>query len=969
MIDRFNLENEYNYLKKHFSSNLSRIMTIIEYYENLSNNCKKFIENCLKEEENISKIQYDIKDDNMSICISKFFEQQKTIFKDYNLMFTRIKNDFVKPLNNYHQSIAEKYNEILQKLLERKKNIKILYKKLIDSRKSHYYECEKFEKIKKINEDDFTNENVINQNFFVEETFNIYKKQLNDLNNYLNQYNSEYENIISKIFELEEDLNSILKKQFTILYNIEEEYIIRNKEEFSFQLYSSKKDLEKFKKEFTFKENENRIKIEDYISYQDFLLINSKEKSNEKKKENNKKNKNDYVFSMAISEDYIYETNEDDDEKDFNIEPPKKSNEEIIDIFINNIFNNELINNNDMQEIKTILNEDFSFVKIFVQKFFNFLNQTYFQFKYENIFIQIGNLFNIILNYFNSSIIEENIQIIISILRIGERCYFNNTFLCSLIWENNFLQLKDNWEKLMENKFIQKISFNVKNILQNKKNNNNNKKKNKSGMFSSLMKYIKEDISKSTIYESPNSNLNTNSKTIIKNLGYDNKIEEYNLLDDNEKLIIDSEVQEIIKKIIFEFIEHLLNYNLSIPESINLIVEIGSKFDLSTNYINYYILCINSASLSICRKIKNFEIKEKIDLIIKNDVTIKLNYPCVMKKDKEKKLILLHLFNYLKKDEIIPFFLLKKSISEKLKYSFYLNYLNSNQNISNKIRLQIWKTILKINKISESIKNKISEINLNSKKFKLIQQDVQRTHIGQFSNEINQSIINILMKVTDLLEKKIENNDSNDTITTEYYQGMNYLSAFFYNLTKNEDETIYFLYSIITTTELKYLYDREMIRLKNFFSIFEKLLKLYLPQISFYFKKNSIKINYFMTPFIMTVFTNLIQNKENIPIILLNIWDEFLIKGWKSLMSSLLSLISFHSDDILLKSGEDLLKFLINNLSSSNHFSDNNFNLWILEKKKFKIKKKYLRILEEQVQFENNIEFEENKNLNEFYLI
>ena len=102
MIDRFNLENEYNYLKKHFSSNLSRIMTIIEYYENLSNNCKKFIENCLKEEENISKIQYDIKDDNMSICISKFFEQQKTIFKDYNLMFTRIKNDFVKPLNNYH---------------------------------------------------------------------------------------------------------------------------------------------------------------------------------------------------------------------------------------------------------------------------------------------------------------------------------------------------------------------------------------------------------------------------------------------------------------------------------------------------------------------------------------------------------------------------------------------------------------------------------------------------------------------------------------------------------------------------------------------------------------------------------------------------------------------------------------------------------------------------------------------------
>ena len=61
---------------------------------------------------------------------------------------------------------------------------------------------------------------------------------------------------------------------------------------------------------------------------------------------------------------------------------------------------------------------------------------------------------------------------------------------------------------------------------------------------------------------------------------------------------------------------------------------------------------------------------------------------------------------------------------------------------------------------------------------------------------------------------------------------------------------------------------------------------------------------------------------------------------------------------------------MINNLSSSNQFSDNNFNLWRLEKKKFKIKKKYLRILEEEVQFENNIELEnEKKNLNEFYLI
>jgi hypothetical protein len=182
---------------------------------------------------------------------------------------------------------------------------------------------------------------------------------------------------------------------------------------------------------------------------------------------------------------------------------------------------------------------------------------------------------------------------------------------------------------------------------------------------------------------------------------------------------------------------------------------------------------------------------------------------------------------------------------------------------------------------------------------------------------------------------------------------MNYLSAFLYTLTQNEEDSIYLLYSILTNTELKFIYNRKMVKLKNFYLIFEKLLKLFIPQISYCFKKNSIKVNLFITPFVVTIFTNLIQNQKNIPLIVLNIWDEFLLKGWKSLMHSMLTLISFHYEEILLKSGENLLNYLINDLSKSKYFSDENILLWINEKKKFKIKNKYLKLLEEEVSFEN----------------
>ena len=735
------------------------------------------------------------------------------------------------------------------------------------------------------------------------------------------------------------------------LYNIEENCIIRNKDEYPFIIYSSKKDIEKFTNELNFKKKDNRIEMEKYISHQDFKKISPNFIN--KKIEKKKNNSSDLTFSIAISEGFLYTLKDEDEDNKSNFihfEPPKKTNEEIINLFIQNLFKSDLLNYDKIQEIKNIISEDNSMIKTFVLNYYNFSPKTFYHFQNEKNLYSIANIFNMILNNLNSSMIEEKIQIIIYILLIGERSYYNNIYLCSLLWENNFLKLKEVWEKLINRRFIQRISFRVKKIIELRNNNNN-----EIGIFSSFKKLISEEPLKRSLFEGANLDLIKEIKlnTRLKKLGYENQIKNYSYLNNEEKLIIDSEINKNIKKTLFEFIEHLLNYNVSIPDSINLIVDIGSKFDLSSKLINYYILCINTFSLSICRNIKNNETREKInDLIQKRDITIKLRYPCSLIKDKEKKFVLSNLCKYLKNKELIPLFLLKKSISTKIKYNFYLNYLNSNKEISIEIRLKIWKSILDIKKVILEIKDKIKEIDKNSEKYKLIEQDIKRTHLGEDSKEKNNILINILMKVTNLIELNLDY--QNEKNKYEYYQGMNYLSAFIYLLTNNENESVYLLYSILINTELKNIYCQKMLKLKNFFPIFEKLLKLYIPSISFYLKKNSVKVEYFLTPFVLTIFTNVIQNKNNIPLIILNIWDEFLIKGWKSLINSILILIKFHINDILNKSGDELFKFLINDLSQSAFFNDENYYLWNNEK--FNIKKRYLKVLEEEVEFEKNKE-------------
>ena len=112
-----------------------------------------------------------------------------------------------------------------------------------------------------------------------------------------------------------------------------------------------------------------------------------------------------------------------------------------------------------------------------------------------------------------------------------------------------------------------------------------------------------------------------------------------------------------------------------------------------------------------------------------------------------------------------------------------------------------------------------------------------------------------------------------------YCQGMNYIAAFIYQLTNDEEEAFYLFYSIMNNTEYSEIFLNDLNKLKRFFYVFDRLLFIYQPELSVYFKNNSILVSYFISPWFITLFTSAYQyvNHDTYPKVLIRIWDDFLL--------------------------------------------------------------------------------------------
>ncbi len=65
---------------------------------------------------------------------------------------------------------------------------------------------------------------------------------------------------------------------------------------------------------------------------------------------------------------------------------------------------------------------------------------------------------------------------------------------------------------------------------------------------------------------------------------------------------------------------------------------------------------------------------------------------------------------------------------------------------------------------------------------------------------------------------------------------MNHIARFFFNLLDNEEESFYIMLGIFENRGFSTLYLDDLEKLKQFFYVLERLIKLFLPEVSAYFQ-------------------------------------------------------------------------------------------------------------------------------------
>lgn len=209
-------------------------------------------------------------------------------------------------------------------------------------------------------------------------------------------------------------------------------------------------------------------------------------------------------------------------------------------------------------------------------------------------------------------------------------------------------------------------------------------------------------------------------------------------------------------------------------------------------------------------------------------------------------------------------------------------------------------------------------MSLDLKTRKEIEVDIPRTYISPLlnKNEARDSLENILIALAQVNED------------TKYCQGMNYIAQFLLEITNNEERAFFIFLGICKSTDYSRIFSKDPSEYKVFFYIFNRLLMLYEPEISYVLAKNSIDVYYFLAPCFYTLFQNTREHikEPGTPMVLLKILDGCLTSGWKALMKVGLNLLHLNTTKILHMNIEDLIDFITQKIFTIDFFENSHLN-------------------------------------------
>ena len=856
------LDNELLKTYNHVSNYFNNNKKEIKYIINFFSN----ISGNFKAFGNKELIQNDFKNTSFSFnnVFNDIINEHISLIKKYKIFSENLKLKIIEPLLTYEKKYEKEINNSLNILKE------IIDKMSLSKQNNN-----------KIYQDKYNNLNISIGIFEKEKDeflLNILELYLNlckdDLNKSINNNNQ----IINKISDLKK---SISKETINLLDN---NLILDQK-------FKSNPNQD------VIKNSNNIIMNNNNLNNNNFEIINIEEINYEEKFEN--------FFLLLKSQTNI----------------DKNLLKDINDLFQKNKFNFEfyiLFLRTFKRTLSTKLNSENDFYdSLFIMKSFS------------NLVCLTNIMNNIIETIKEYLILKENrnaFLIFEAIVKFGENCVFNNTYMCSLLSKNKIFQNIIIWKNSIFNAIISQINILIKEYDQNK-----------------------YDINKIN-YENKNKNL-------FELSGLNKYIYNYNKFsEDKIKFINHKLLNDITYNTVKIYLDHFGNYNfiLDNPSDINEIIFSDLHIDnqaMINFFIKYYSVAIHSIKKDKSEN-KDKKTKEKI-LLIKNrkDDIIKQKYNCNYTSNEAKYLIIKYVSKFLTPKENINLLHLNKNLL--LNPIIYKNILRPKKNkkeISIPNRLQIWKACLKYKTYSTvfNYTQLISEINKkeaiesNKNIMEQIMKDLKRTHCK--NKESLGPIFNILRCLA----------YSNDNVN--YYQGLNLICLFLYELTFNEEETFTLINNLHCFTPFGDVIENKFQKIDLYCDIIEKLIYLFLPRIFSLFKQNQIRVIYFINSFLFTLFTNVYSSlPENNMKFMFYVWDNFLTKGWNSIFEIILTIFKCLEKHLLSLNNEDVLGFLGNNMWKNEIFYDANFEQFLETKKKFKIDFGLIKLISEEINMEKNI--------------
>lgn len=526
----------------------------------------------------------------------------------------------------------------------------------------------------------------------------LYKYEISNANKCYGEYNRKYANLMMTVKSSEETRLHYFKehignyiKSLNELNSTSIEMITQMSNRLS--SWQIEKDLNKFLNEIQFYSIENGIRIASEV----FALFNSKMIDNTSSSIQEGSNQLASLFNKGKEFISGFGDYEFIDVNYYNHDYKTK----LVENFILTLLTENEAQSDIMTQLMSLLSEN-SFPQVFINIHKDKQKSSFLKITNNKNLTHLANLFNTV---FLNNLIDKDILngLILYILFIAQRTYscFENKhkiFLCGILGRNKIFQTKKFWIDLIEFKLktnLLSCKSRIEEKYQQIVKQENEQNTSNTGFFGmvgkSLYTIANNTISGSITEMKPNNSINPFAQLA--------QFPTFYLLPQKLKSEFLAKANGELQKLIYNFIPYYANFSFGTGNAIDFIVELGNKYSLSNEVINYYVICLNSASYSIKQQhtddVNFFNVHNPYHNKEIKYTRVSIKYNGMSKaKDEDKITLFKEILRFLDAKALINLLLLSKRSSRILSKKIYKDYLNR-KDLNIKVRLGIWSVILK----------------------------------------------------------------------------------------------------------------------------------------------------------------------------------------------------------------------------------------------------------------------------------